>query len=108
MFNTETEFKRWNTLQEPVRVSQVPAAYLHMLSALDNGWQILEPVCIQISSSHFHPILFQVCLTRSSDGAQVQMTVHDCPEIEQFIRSERIRVTIAQNGNSSRFAILSV
>lgn len=71
-----------------------------MLSALDNGWQIQEPVLIQIGSSHARVIFFQVRLARPRDGAQVQLSVYDCPEMEQFIRSELIRVTIGLDGNS--------
>jgi len=32
----------WSSLQEPVCASKFPSAYLRLLSALDNDWQIVD------------------------------------------------------------------
>lgn len=41
--HTTYEFDHiWNKLQEPVRPSAKPADYLLLLSAIDEGWKILE------------------------------------------------------------------
>jgi hypothetical protein len=82
---TETNIElSWNFLQEPVRRAGNPADYLLLLSALDDGWKIMDAVFVDhnISKSYsltlFHPrrALLQ------------QMTVAPGPQADALLKNE--------------------
>lgn len=87
---TQTTFDSdhvWNKLQEPARPAGKPADYLLLLSALDEGWKILETARLvpfndflrggSYMLTIFHPIRLVVRQIVVARSAEVDMLLKD-------------------------------
>ena len=79
-------------------VDRQPANFVLLLSALDKGWQIEEPVYIQLHETKVVPEKFMFFLQRGDDQSLQLVTVRACPEIEAFITAEQLEVQVHIDG----------
>ncbi|GAB4480421.1 MAG: hypothetical protein OHK0031_01560 [Anaerolineales bacterium] len=87
----------WNRLQEPAHASANPADFLLLLSALDDGWQILEAARWTPGSAFasdlclvtiFHP---RALLTRT-------VSLRRSAEVDALLKNESITLINSQFG----------
>jgi hypothetical protein len=85
---------------EPYEVPEdrMPANFVLLVSALDKGWQIEEPVYIQLHEVKVIPEKFLFFLKRGDDQSLQLVTVKACPEIEAFITAEQLQVQVHIDG----------
>ena len=69
-----------------------------LVSALDKGWMIEEPVYIQLHQTQVVPEKFLFFLRRGDDHSLQLVTVKACPEIEAFVMSEELDVQVQLDG----------
>jgi len=85
---------------EPNEVSEdrMPANFILLVSALDKGWQIEEPVYIQLHETKVIPEKFMFFLQRADDRNLQLVTIKASPEIEAFINAEQLQVKVHIDG----------
>jgi len=88
----------WSRLQEPARPSTKPADFLLLLSALDEGWQILEAVrWLPFNGNDsglylvtiFHP---RALVTRA-------ISIRHAPEVDALLKNESVILVNTQPGD---------
>lgn len=73
----------WSSLQEPLCVSKYPSTHLRLLSALENGWYILDANLIP--SWDQNGFVYRVHLQQSSGGRREEMILPMSDEISELI-----------------------
>jgi len=56
---------------------------------LDQGWQIEPPVYVMADPAQRSRVVFRMVIWR--EGKPRVATVHDCPEVRQFLADRRLR-----------------
>jgi hypothetical protein len=83
----------WSQLQQPVSPSGNEPRLRLLLSALDQGWRIEDPVYLRPRWGEQSARVFHFILHRSCHAPRL-ITVPESPEAEHFIRREGLRVAI--------------
>jgi len=84
----------WSFLQEPARPAINSSSYMLLLSALDSGWEITEPVFLQPGQSPDFQWVYQFNLQHPSNELTCQLIVEESPEANYFIYQEKMVVKI--------------
>ncbi len=92
-FLDESSFEPYET-----PVERMPANFVLLVSALDKGWRIEEPVYIQLHDTRVIPEKFLFFLRRADDHSLQLVTVKACPDIEAFISAEELQVQVHIDG----------
>ena len=77
---------------------RMPPNFVLLVSALEKGWQIEEPVYIQLHVTKVIPEKFLFFLQRGDDQSLQLVTVKACPEIEAYLAAEHIEVQVHIDG----------
>jgi hypothetical protein len=77
---------------------RMPDNFVLLVSALDKGWQIDEPVYIQLHRTQVVPEKYLFFLQRGSDRSLQLVTVQASPDIEAFINSAELQVQVHLDG----------
>jgi hypothetical protein len=77
---------------------RLPDNFVLLVSALDKGWQIEEPVYIQLHQTQVIPEKFLFFLQRDGDRSLQLVTVKAGPDIEAFITAEELQVQVHLDG----------
>jgi hypothetical protein len=77
---------------------RMPDNFVLLVSALDKGWQIDEPVYIQLHQTQVVPEKYLFFLQRGSDRSLQLVTVQASPDIEAFINSAELQVQVHLDG----------
>lgn len=83
---------RWNQLQQPIRSTYVSSPYLLLMAALDQGWQVNEPVQHVPRNHPDCAPAYRFILLNGVDGRSLYLTIPAGMEIEHFISQEQLRV----------------
>ena len=81
---------RWDKLQEPGRPARKPADYLLLLSALDEGWQIVETTRLLDPDRQSGDYL--LTLFHPTRLLLHQLTVSPIPEVEWMLKDEAMTI----------------
>lgn len=84
----------WSRLQELPRIRQYPSDYLLLLSALDMGWKIVEPVFFDLPSEHQGRGTYLFILTHDLYLATRQLNLLQSAEVDQFIQKHQLTVQV--------------
>jgi hypothetical protein len=82
----------WEALQQPIHPGSLPGGYLRLLSALDTGWTVQEPV---IFSPAFYPGLngtYEFTLENPLDNSTQFVEVQASAEVGDLLRREHLHV----------------
>ena len=83
----------WEVLQQPIPSTGVDPRYHALRAALDVGWRVEEPVYLRPRWSDDGPRVYHFILRRrDGSGPPRLVTVPENPEVERFVRKERLRV----------------
>jgi hypothetical protein len=83
----------WNILQQPVHPShQIKQQLRILLSALDQGWQVMEPIYLRSRWGDEGPWVYHIILSRTSDGQHHLLTVPVSDETGALIQCEGWRI----------------
>jgi hypothetical protein len=82
----------WNRLQEPRQPVKAPAPYLLLLSALDTGWQILEPVRLEPSLEQNGQFVYHILLHRSPSPEIRILILPASHPVTQLLENESLQV----------------
>ena len=85
---------------EPIHAPgyRMPENFVLLVSVMDKGWQIEEPVYIQLHQTQVIPEKFLFFLKRDDDSNLQLVTVDACPEIEAFVTAEEFQVQVHLDG----------
>jgi hypothetical protein len=93
MLNLDTQQTKWLVLAEPRHGQAERASYFHLLAALDQGWEIIQPVHQRLHSALGDELSFLFIL-KNRENTRVQMVkTRDDPAILKFITENRLWVT---------------
>ena len=93
MLNLDTQQTKWSVLAEPRYGNATQASYFQLLAALDQGWEIIQPIHQRLHSALGDEISFLFIL-KNRESTSVQMIkTHDDPAILKFISENRLWVT---------------
>ncbi|MGQ0600728.1 MAG: hypothetical protein ACT4QE_03425 [Anaerolineales bacterium] len=81
----------WSQLQQPVSLSGNEPRLRLLLSALDQGWRIEDPVYLRPRWGEQSARVFNFILHRARHAPRL-ITVPESPEADRFIRNENLRV----------------
>ena len=91
MLNLDTQQTKWLVLAEPRHGNTARASYFQLLAALDQGWEIIQPVHQRLAIDDELSFLF---ILKNRENTRVQMIkTHGDPAIRQFISENRLWVT---------------
>jgi hypothetical protein len=85
----------WNGLQQPVKAWNLAPLYLTLLSALDMGWAVEEPVDLRPRWSEAGPRVYHFLLRPpSAQAAQSKrlITINESAEVHRFVQRMGWRV----------------
>ncbi len=91
----------WNKLQEPARPAGKPADYLLLLSALDEGWKILETARVIPFNNFGRGGAYMLTLFHPRRPLARQLVVTRSPEVDLLLKDEDI--TIVNRSGSPDF-----
>ena len=93
MLNLDTQQTKWSVLAEPRHGNATQASYFQLLAALDQRWEIIQPIHQRLRSVKCDEISFLFIL-KNREGTSVQMIkTHNDPAILKFISENRLWVT---------------
>ncbi len=87
----------WNRLQEPSRPSRQPGDYLLLLSALDNGWSILEARRVFSWGRMWQEYFFILKLLNTTHLQTCEFAVKHTPQVATLLETQRVPVSDALN-----------
>lgn len=85
----------WSQLQQPAKPSEVDSRFRLLLSALDTGWAVEEPVYLRPRWGGNGPCVYHFILYRDGDAPRL-VTVPAGGAVEEYVRAEGLRV-VAQS-----------
>ncbi len=85
-------YNPWSLLQEPAHPSKgMNASFRVLLSALDQGWRVVEPVRIlPAARSYYWTFSFE--LTNPHLGQNCRLYVPAVPEVEKYVQQNEFHV----------------
>lgn len=86
----------WIRLQQPVRVSPYPDAYLLLLSALESGWEVAEPVRLQHAAWKAAVCVYVITLHHRKSGMIQQITLPKTLQVEKLLRLEGLCIAAVE------------
>ena len=84
----------WSILQEPAITVNQTSSYMLLLSALDSGWEIAEPVHLLFGNLPDYQWVFYFNLRHPSSELTCQLIVEESPELLRYIYEERLGIVI--------------
>ncbi|HWQ83234.1 MAG TPA: hypothetical protein VN363_01635 [Anaerolineales bacterium] len=87
---------RWNILQEGAVRNGSSAAYLLLLSAVDQGWSIRQPVRVFPNPVHPEIPSCHISLERKPGRQTRELAIPFSAELETYLTAEQIAVRIAR------------
>jgi hypothetical protein len=85
----ETE-SPWSGLQQPVHATRIPADTLRVLSALDEGWQIVEVAHLLASGKNNEGDSYLLALMHPKRMQIQKLRVRANAQIKQLLETERV------------------
>lgn len=82
----------WNKLQEPARPAGRPADYLLLLSALDEGWKILETARMVPFNDFLRGGSYMLTLFHPTRLLVRQIVVARTPELDTLLKDEDVTI----------------
>lgn len=92
--NSDLDPDVWSLLQEPARPATHSASYMLLLSALDSGWEISEPVHLISGKPPDYQWVYHFFLQLPSADLTCQIIVEESPEVNYFVYEEKLRIKI--------------
>jgi hypothetical protein len=92
--NTVASDELWNQLQQPARPSEVEPRYRLLLSALDLGWEVEEPVYLRGRWGEGSPRVYHFILRHDAFAVPRLITVPEGSEVVRLVRSEALKVLV--------------
>ncbi len=86
--------QRWNSLQEGAVRSGTSTAYLLLLSAVDQGWIIRQPVRKYLNPIHPERPSYHISLERNPGRQKRELAVPHSYELEKYLAEEQIAIKI--------------
>lgn len=83
----------WNRLQEPARPSRQPGDYLLLLSALDDGWSILEARRVFSWGRLGQDNFFILKLMNAARMQECEFAVKNSPQVMALLEAQRVPVS---------------
>lgn len=83
----------WNRLQEPARPSRQPGDYLLLLSALDDGWSILEARRVFSWSRLGQNDFFILKLMNAARMQECEFAVKNSPQVAALLEAQSVSVS---------------
>jgi len=80
----------WSSLQQPVHATSVAADYLRVLSALDDGWQVVEALRILASGKNDEGSSYLLSLMHPQRMQTRSLLVRASAQIKQLLEAERV------------------
>jgi hypothetical protein len=80
----------WSSLQQPVHSITLPADYLRLLAALDDGWQILEATRLSARGKTGLDQYYLLTLTDPVRMLVRQTTLQKNDQIDDLLERERV------------------
>ena len=85
---------RWNVLQEGAVHSGASTAYLLLLSAVDQGWSIHQPVRKYLNPIHPETPSYHISLERSPGRQKRELALPYSHDLEKYLTEEQIAIKI--------------
>ena len=85
----------WNQLQQPTRPSEVEPRYRLLLSALDMGWEVEEPVYLRARWGEGSSRVYHFILRHHASAMPRLVTVPEGSEVAHFVRREGLKVSVS-------------
>lgn len=82
----------WNRLQEPARPSRHPGDYLLLLSALDDGWHILEARRVISWGRPGKEDFLVIKLMQPTHLQESELAVRNSPQIMAVLEAQQVPV----------------
>ncbi len=82
----------WNRLQEPARPSRQPGDYLLLLSALDDGWHILEARRVISWGQPGQADFLILKLMQPARLQESELAVRNSPQIVDLLETQQVPV----------------
>jgi hypothetical protein len=82
----------WNKLQEPARPAGKPADYLLLLSALDEGWKILETARLVPFNDFLRGGSYMLTIFHPVRLLVRQIVVARTPELDTLLKDEDVTI----------------
>lgn len=82
----------WDLLQQPIHPDRIDPRYRQLLSALDTGWQIEEPIYLRPRWSDNRSRVYHFILRRAHHPAPRLMTISESPEMTRWVRDQGLAV----------------
>jgi hypothetical protein len=83
---------RWNRIQEPARPSGQSADLMRLLSALDSGWTIANPVTLIACEDDFGGQAFEITLYHFLTKETLELLLARQESVERFLQAENVTV----------------
>ncbi len=96
MPSTDSDLREdnWQVLQQPDRpAGGMDSRFQLLLSALDSGWRIEEPVYLRPRWDEHGPWVYHFILRRSLLEAPRMISVPASPLVERFVRNEGLQIS---------------
>ncbi len=93
MLNLDTQQTRWLVLAEPRHGHAAHASYFQLLAALDQGWEIIQPIHQRLHSVLGDELSFLFILKNRENTSVQLVKTHDDPTIRKFIAENQLWVT---------------
>lgn len=82
----------WNRLQEPLRPTRQPGDYLLLLSALDDGWTILEARRIFSWDRRGHEDFYMLKLMHAARLQEREFIIKSGSQIDALLESQHVPI----------------
>ncbi|MBP7693499.1 MAG: hypothetical protein KA764_16370 [Anaerolineales bacterium] len=90
-FYAQSTEDTWNQLQQPAHASASSPHLRQLLAALDQGWQIENPVYLRPRWGERGDRVYHFVLQRPLHGPRL-ITVPEQPAVDLLVRAENLRV----------------
>ena len=78
----------WCFLQQPAHpTAGMNASFRALLAAVDQGWEILEPIYVSFSEEPREPKTYHFTLLQVALGQTHQLSVSASPEVEHYMNT---------------------
>jgi len=85
-------YNPWNMLQQPSQASSsAHASYRALLAAIDQGWQVVEPVQV-LPIIQADAWTYYFVLTHTASAEIYRLFVPALPEVERYVEQNRYQV----------------
>ena len=87
-----TMYNPWNNLQQPLHASSgIPASFRFLLTAIDQGWQVEEPVEVMVATQG-NAWIYSFVMTHPISGHACRLYASATQEIERLVEQNHYQV----------------